>query len=203
MARFPNERPNVLLAQSLLCKGVVNVSTVAAGGLTMTAVKKKPVAHPSDTSIQVSRAVADLSTEHERLDAPLLDAAVAGVVLSFNPQNAEMRALAAASWKRIRATLSHHLLSEKVTILPLTEGKRLVTRSVLERMRKRHAELRRLARTVDSVSFETGPREEVAVAGKALCDLAVKLDDVIEGEERGLLPKLRRYVFAGRQQTAS
>lgn len=164
----------------------------------MTAAKKKPVAHQDDVSKtrEVRRVVNEMSGEHQRFDAPLLDAAVAGVVLSFNPQNAEMRTLAAASWERIRAMLSHHLLSEKVTILPLTENNRLVSRSMLERMRKRHAELRRLARTVDSVAFEIGRREEVAAAGKALCDLAVKLDDAIEGDERGLLPKLRRYIFA-------
>ncbi len=91
------------------------------------------------------------------------------------------------------------MLSEKVTILPLTEDKHLVSRSVLERMRKRHAELRGLARKVDSVVFETGSREDVAAAGKALCDLAIRLDDAIEGEERSLLPKLRRYIFAAQR----
>ncbi len=171
----------------------------------MSALRKTPVVHFDDASKagEVGQAISEISTEHARLSAPLLDAAVAGVVLSFNPQNAEMRALAAASWNRIRATLSHHLLSEKVTILPFTEDKRLVTRAALERMRKRHAELRRLVRMVDSVNFETDRREQVAPAGKALCDLAIRLDDAIEGEERGLLPKLRRYIFAAQPHRAA
>ncbi len=164
----------------------------------MSAVKRKSLA-PHDganKAAEIGRTINELSLEHVRLGAPLLDAAVAGVVLSFNPQNPEMRALAGASWSRIRATLSHHMLSEKITILPLTEDQRLVSRPVLERMRRRHAELRKLARTVDSVSFETGGREEVARAGKTLCDLAIRLDDALEGEEHALLPKLRRYIFA-------
>jgi hypothetical protein len=36
----------------------------------------------------------------------------------------------------------------------------------------------------------------VAVAGKALCVLAVKLDDLIDSEEMRLFPALRRMLFA-------
>ena len=38
-------------------------------------------------------------------------------------------------------------------------------------------------------------------AGKALCRLAVKLDDLMEGTERRLVNKLRQYVFSSREET--
>ena len=46
------------------------------------------------------------------------------------------------------------------------------------------------------VSFEDDPDKVVSVAGKALCALAVKLDDLIDSEEMRLLPTLRRILFA-------
>ena len=45
------------------------------------------------------------------------------------------------------------------------------------------------------VSFEEDPDTVVAAAGKALCMLAVKLDDLIDSEEMRLLPALRRMSF--------
>jgi hypothetical protein len=46
------------------------------------------------------------------------------------------------------------------------------------------------------VSFEDDPDKVVSVAGKALCALAVKLDDLIDSEEMRLLPALRKMLFA-------
>jgi len=46
------------------------------------------------------------------------------------------------------------------------------------------------------VSFEEDPDKVVSVAGKALCALAVKLDDLIDSEEMRLLPALRKMLFA-------
>ena len=47
------------------------------------------------------------------------------------------------------------------------------------------------------VSFEEDPGKVVSASGKALCALAVKLDDLIDSEEMRLLPALRRMLFAG------
>ena len=46
------------------------------------------------------------------------------------------------------------------------------------------------------VSFEEDPDKVVSVAGKALCALAVNLDDLIDSEEMRLLPALRKVLFA-------
>ena len=46
------------------------------------------------------------------------------------------------------------------------------------------------------MSFEKDPDKVVAVAGKALCVLAVKLDDLIDSEEMRLLPAPRKMLFA-------
>ena len=67
-------------------------------------------------------------------------------------------------------------------------------------LKKRYFELRALARTVDSVSFEDGSDAEISNAGKALCQLAVKLDDLMEGTERRLVNKLRHYVFSSEEK---
>jgi hypothetical protein len=45
-------------------------------------------------------------------DARLLDASIAGVVLSFNPRDDEMRERAEHSWEVIRGLLADHLFSD-------------------------------------------------------------------------------------------
>lgn len=143
---------------------------------------------------EIGRMIERLSGEDLKLSMPLLDAAVSGVVLGFNPDDAPMRRLAAKSWKRIRSLLSRHLLSEDQAIFPWTDAQREFPRAKLDKFKRRHEELRSLVQMIDSIDFETGAGAEVAKAGKALCRLAVRLDDLIEGEERELLPVLRRFM---------
>lgn len=94
-------------------------------------------------------------------EACLLDAAVAGIVLDFNPRDDEMREKAERAWATIR------------TLLGSSPGK-------LRPRRWIYAELRSLARIVDSVSFEIGSDAEISSAGRALCRLAVKLRNLME-----------------------
>ncbi len=63
------------------------------------------------------------------------------------------------------------------------------------------ARLRQLARTVGSVSFDDGSDDQISSAGKSLCELSVKLDDLMEVTERRLVNTLRQYVFASAQET--
>jgi len=56
--------------------------------------------------------------------------------------------------------------------------------------------MRSLISKLTGVAFEENPDKIVAVAGKAPCVLAVKLDDLIDSEEMRLLPALRRILFA-------
>jgi hypothetical protein len=132
-------------------------------------------------------------------DARLLDASIAGVVLSFNPRDDEMRESAERSWEIIRALLADHLFSEGAA-MPWTADQPIGSPAASEILKKRYSELRALARTVASVSFEGGSDAEISIAGKALCRLAVKLDDLMDATERRLVNKLRHYVFSSGEE---
>jgi len=160
----------------------------------------------TEAPVKIKRMVKALTLEDVKLGLPLLDAAVSGAVIGFNPKDTEMRAQAAKAWNTIRPLLSQHLLAEEGTVLPWAEEHGDLPHSLVERMMKRHQELRSLTRLIGATHFRTASDHQVMKAGKALCVLAVRLDDLIDGEERRLLPTLRRYVFApmegGAQESA-
>src|SRR5271156_927772 len=138
----------------------------------------------------------ELSREEYPLEMPLLDAAVAGAILSFKPSDREMRVQAQRCWAILKPQLNQHLLSEDETVLPWAEGAGGLPPEVTDRIKKSHREMRSLIGKLIGVSFEEDPDKVVAVAGKALCMLAVKLDDLIDSEEMRLLPALRKMLFA-------
>lgn len=138
----------------------------------------------------------ELSREGYQLGMPLLDAAVAGVILAFKPADREMRAQAQRCWDILKPRLNQHLLSEDETVLPWAKEAGRLPSAMLERISKSHRELRGLIAKLVGVSFNDDPDNVVSVAGKALCALAVKLDDLIDSEEMRLLPALRRMLFA-------
>jgi hypothetical protein len=138
----------------------------------------------------------ELGREDLRLGLPLLDAAVAGVVLGFKPSDREMREQAERCWETLKPILSHHLFSEDERVLPWAKGMDGFSPAVMLRLKKSHDELRGIAKQLASVSFEEDTDEVVARAGKALCMLAVKLDDLIANEELRLLPALRKLLFS-------
>ena len=138
----------------------------------------------------------ELSREQYRLGMPLLDAAVAGAILGFKPSDRAMRSQAHRCWEVLKPQLNQHLLSEDETVLPWAEGAGGIAPAVLDRIKKSHLEMRSLIAKLVGVSFEEDPDKVVAAAGKALCVLAVKLDDLIDSEEMRLLPALRRMLFA-------
>jgi hypothetical protein len=127
---------------------------------------------------------------------PLLDAAVAGVVLGFRPSDREMRTQAQRCWEILKPRLNQHLLSQDETVLPWAEAAGRLPADVMNRIKDSHREMRALIAKLVGVSFEEDPDKIVAVAGKALCVLAVKLDDLIDSEEMRLLPALRKMLFA-------
>jgi iron-sulfur cluster repair protein YtfE (RIC family) len=139
----------------------------------------------------------ELSRDEYHLGMPLLDAAVAGVILGFKPSDREMRAQAQRCWEILKPQLNQHLLSEDETVLPWAKkGAGGISPAIMERIKKSHREMRALIAKLIGVSFEEDPDKVVAVAGKALCLLAVKLDDLIDSEELRLIPALRRMLFA-------
>src|SRR5260221_10005263 len=60
----------------------------------------------------------ELSRQDYSLGLPLLDAAVAGVILGFRPADRAMRTQAHRCWETLRPQLNQHLLSEDETVLP-------------------------------------------------------------------------------------
>ncbi len=138
----------------------------------------------------------ELSREEHSLGMPLLDAAVAGVILGFKPSDREMRTQAQRCWEILKPQLNQHLLVEDETVLPWAEGAGGISAKIMDRIKKSHNEMRSLIGKLTGVSFEDDPDKVVSVAGKALCALAVKLDDLIDSEEIRLLPTLRRILFA-------
>jgi len=134
-------------------------------------------------------------------DARLLDASIAGVVLTSNPRDREMREKAQRSWTIIRTLLADHLFADENAGLPWNRDAAVGSPTSSEILKKRYSELRSLVRTVASVSFEDGHDADIATAGQALCRLAVKLDDLMEGTERRLVNKLRQYVFSSGEET--
>ena len=138
----------------------------------------------------------ELSREEYSLGMPLLDAAVAGVILGFRPSDRAMRAQAQRCWEILKPQLNQHLLSEDETLLPWAQNAGGISAEAMKRIKKSHREIRALIGKLIGVSFEGDPDKVVSVAGKALCALAVKLDDLIDSEEMRLLPALRRILFA-------
>ena len=145
---------------------------------------------------RIRKLTEELTLEEYRLEMPLLDAAVAGAVLGFNPSDREMRAQARRCWENLKPQLNHHLVSEDETVLPWAEVAGGLAPEVMARIKQSHLEMRSLISKLNGVSFETDSDKVVAVAGKALCVLAVKLDDLIDSEEMRLMPALRRMLFA-------
>lgn len=145
---------------------------------------------------KIRKLTEELGREQYRLGMPLLDAAVAGAVLGFRPSDREMRAQARRCWEILKPQLNQHLLSEDETVLPWAEVAGGLPAEVMDRIKQSHLEMRSLIAKLNGVSFEEDADKVVAVAGKALCVLAVKLDDLIDSEEMRLLPALRRMLFA-------
>ncbi|MGB8685371.1 MAG: hemerythrin domain-containing protein [Candidatus Binatus sp.] len=164
-------------------------------GPTNMATVRKQSASRADTR-KIRNLTEELSREEHGLGIPLLDAAVAGVILGFKPADREMRAQAQRCWETLKPRLNQHLLSEDETVLPWAEDAGGMSVEAMNRIKSSHREMRSLIGKLTGVSFEKDPDKVVAAAGKALCVLAVKLDDLIDSEEMRLLPALRKMLFA-------
>jgi hypothetical protein len=150
---------------------------------------------PSRTGFSISK-INRLERADFSRDANLLAASIAGVVLGLNPRDSEMRERASLAWNAIRAALADHVLTEEASILPWSGDLAVGSETACELLTKRYLELRSLARTIDSISFSEGSDDEVSTGGKALCRLAVKLEDLMDGRERRLVDQLGQYVFS-------
>lgn len=146
--------------------------------------------------LRLKSLLTELTGEDLRLGLALVDAATVAVTLAFDPANHELRREAAKVWAEIRSIVSHHLTSEDKLVLPWAARQPNVPRSMIERARRQHRELRGLAEVLASVSFEYDSDDAVATAAKALYRFAARLDDLVAGEELDLFPMLRHTLFA-------
>jgi hypothetical protein len=156
---------------------------------------RDPGANSRRTGFSIS-AINRLARTDFRRDARLLNASVAGIVLTANPADQEMREKAAVAWETVHLMLAPRVLSDDAGFLPWTEDDAVSSKTMAELLKKRYCEIRSLARAASATSFETGADEDVSLAGKALCRLAVKLDELLEITERRLTLKLRQYVLS-------
>lgn len=140
-------------------------------------------------------ALSELEREDSAIRDHLLDAAVAGATLARDPADPELRAEAARTWQALAAGVARHLASEDDLVLPYAASQHNVPPAVMNRARERQRKLRRLAKTVAAVEFESASTPAVKRAARALLRLAVHLDDLIDGEERELFPILQRSLF--------
>ncbi len=146
--------------------------------------------------LELKSLLKELAGEDLSLRMPIIEAAVTGSELSFNPSDPELRKRAAKAWKTIQPIMAHHLASEDLLMLPWAKAQSMLPPELIERTRKEHQELLGEGGSLARVSFEHGSDEEVARAGKVLCVFAALLDDIVAGEQGNLFPMLRRALFA-------
>jgi len=157
-------------------------------------IQSSPAASPRP--LELKSLLKELAGEDLTLRMPIIEAAVTGSELSFQPSNPELRARAAKAWTTIRPIMAHHLASEDMLMLPWAKAQSILPPELIEKTRKEHQELLGAGGSLAQVSFERGSDEEVARAGKLLCVFAALLDDIISGEQGKLFRMLRRALFA-------
>src|ERR1700693_3797450 len=106
----------------------------------------------------------ELSREEYSLGMPLLDAAVAGVILGFRPSDRAMRTQAQRCWEILKPQLNQHLLSEDETVLPWAQDAGGLPPEVMNRIKNSHREMRSLISKLTGASFEEDPDKIVAAA---------------------------------------
>src|SRR5271170_6943042 len=113
---------------------------VKAMNANLTAAKKPSTIRPGKRveTRKIRNLTEELSREEYGLGLPLLDAAVAGVILGFKPSEREMRAQAQRCWEILKPQLNQHLLSEDETVLQWAEGAGSLPPEVMNRIKNSH-----------------------------------------------------------------
>jgi hypothetical protein len=149
-----------------------------------------PISDPGIRSLTV-----ELNREDSELRPHLLDAALAGLRLTRNPELPELRRDAARIWKAIEPILSHHLDTEDKELLPWLEQRGSLSPEAGRKVRAYHDRLRTLIGAMASAGADRLTDTQAREMGRALRGLAVTLDDAIDDEERRLFPTIRRALF--------
>jgi Hemerythrin HHE cation binding domain len=137
----------------------------------------------------------ELNREDSQLRSYLLDAALAGLRLTRNPESPELKRDAARIWAAIEPILAHHLKAEDDELLPWLDRQGPLSADAGCRLREYHGTLRTLMGIIAGSGKDNLTEIEARQAGKALSGLAVCLDDAIDDEERRLFPTIRKELF--------
>ncbi len=167
----------------------------------MTSVKAK-VGSRTVAPARIKKLLSGLEREDTKLSARLLNAAVAGAAVALHPSDPDFRRGADSAWRDLEPMISHHLKSDGETVLSWAESRAQFPHDLVVRAHERHQKLRRLVRRLVDARFRAASDSAVKKAGRALCALAVHLDDLIAGEERTLFPLLHRRLFADQRRIA-
>jgi hypothetical protein len=144
----------------------------------------------------IHRLAEELNREDSQLRSYLLDAALAGLRLTRNPESLELRRDAAQLWAAIEPILSHHLDAEDSRLLPWLDRQGRLSPEAGRKIHECHDRLRTLVGAIVNAAGDRLTETEARDAGQALSGLAVTLDDAIDDEERKLFPTIQKALFA-------
>lgn len=151
----------------------------------------------------IVRLYQELNREHSQLRSCLLDAAIAGLRLTRNPESLDLRRDAARVWAVIEPILSHHLEAEDTKVIPWLNQQQPLSPATMRRIRRSHSRLRTLVAMIGEANADNLVTSHARDAGRALVNLVMDLDDAIDDEERRLFPALRKALFAIHGRSAS
>ena len=157
--------------------------------------KEPAVTTPDRIDPGIRRLAEELNREDSQLRSYLLDAALAGLRLTRNPESPELKRDAARLWAAIEPILAHHLEAEGSELLPWLDQQSPLAPEVGRKVREYHGQLRTLIGLIASSGKDDLTETEARQAGQALSGLAVCLDDAIDDEERRLFPTIRKALF--------
>jgi hypothetical protein len=165
---------------------------------------KEPAGKRSDhTKAGIVRLYQELNREDSQLRSCLLDAALAGLRLTRNPESLDLRRDAARIWAVIQPILSHHLEAEDTEVIPWLNQQGPLSQETRRRIQRSHSRLRTLVAMIGEANADNLVTSHARDAGRALVSLVMDLDDAIDDEERRLFPALRRALFAIRGESRS
>jgi hypothetical protein len=150
---------------------------------------------PSRINAGIRRLSEELNREDSQLRSCLLDAALAGLRLTRNPESRELRRDATRIWAAIEPILSHHLEAEDSELLPWLDRRSRLSPEVGRKIRECHDKLRTLIGALAETGADHLTEAQARAAGRALSGLAVYLDDAIDDEERRLFPTIQKALF--------
>lgn len=152
--------------------------------------------NPNLTDAGIQRLSQELNREDSYLRSNLLDAALAGLRLTRNPESLELRRDAAQICAVIQPLLSHHLDAGYNQSFPWLDRQRRLFPELGRRVRECHDKLGTLSNAAANSATEHLTETQTRDLGRTLSALAIHLDDAIDSEERKLLPTLRQALFA-------